>query len=56
MTTREISELPSVVLLDRVHLLLHRDTPCRVSLCLSEEAMLTVLVCQVQLCLEVVYR
>jgi hypothetical protein len=56
VTTREISKLPSAVLLDRVHLLLHRGTPCRVSLRLSEGARLTVLVCQVQLRLEVVYR
>src|SRR3954466_14062341 len=32
VTTGEVSELPGAVLLDRIHLQLHRDAPCRISL------------------------
>jgi hypothetical protein len=53
---RKISQLPCLVPLDRIHLLLHRDVPCRVSLRLSEGVGLAVLVRQVQLRLEVVHR
>jgi hypothetical protein len=53
---RKIRQHPCPVPLDRIHLLLHRGAPCRVSLRLSEGARLAVLMRQVQLCLEVVHR
>ena len=54
MTTREISKLPSAVLLNRIHLRLHRGTPCRVSLGLCERPRLAVVAREVQLRLQVV--
>jgi hypothetical protein len=52
--TREISKLPSAVLLIRIHLRLHRGTPCRVFLGLCERPRLAVVARKVQLPLQVV--
>jgi hypothetical protein len=49
MTMREISELPSVVRLNRVHLRLHRGTPSRMFLGLCERPRLTIIACKMQL-------
>ena len=54
VTTREISKLPGAVLLNRVHLRLHRGTPCRVFLGLREGPRLAVVARKVQLCLQIV--
>jgi hypothetical protein len=49
VTTREISKLPGVVLLNCVHLRLHRGTPCRMSLSLRERPRLAVVARKMQL-------
>jgi hypothetical protein len=54
VTTREISKLPSAVLLNCVHLRLHRGTPCHVSLGLCEGSRLAVVARKIQLCLQIV--
>jgi hypothetical protein len=54
VTTREISKLPGVVLLNCVHLRLHRGMPCRVSLGLCEGPRLTIVVRKIQLRLQIV--
>ena len=54
VTAREVGKLPSVVLHNRIHLRLHRGTPCHVSLGLCERPRLTVVAREVQLCLQVV--
>jgi hypothetical protein len=54
VTTREISKLSGAVLLNRIHLRLHRGTPCRVFLGLCERLRLTVIARKVQLPLQVV--
>jgi hypothetical protein len=56
VTTREISKLSGAVLLNRVHLRLHRGTPCRVSLGLCERQRLVVIARKVQLRLQVVWH
>jgi hypothetical protein len=53
MTTREISKLLGAVLLNYVHLRLHRGTPCRVSLGLCEGPRLAVVARKMQLRLQV---
>ncbi|KAG8094539.1 hypothetical protein GUJ93_ZPchr0012g20822 [Zizania palustris] len=53
---RKISQLPCLVPLDGVHLLLHCGTPGRVSFRLSEGTWLTVIVRQMQLCIELMLR
>jgi hypothetical protein len=54
VTTREISKLPGAVLLNCVHLRLHRGTPCRVSLGLYEGPRLAVVTQKMQPCLQIV--
>jgi hypothetical protein len=54
VTTREISKLSGAVLLNCVHLRLHRGTPCRVSLGLCEGPRLTVIARKMQLRLQIV--
>jgi hypothetical protein len=54
VTTREISKLPGAVLLNCVHLRLHRGTPCRVSLGLCDGPRLAVVARKMQLCLPIV--
>jgi hypothetical protein len=54
VSTREISKLPGAVLLNCVHLRLHRGTPCRVSLGLCEGPMLAVVARKMQLRLQIV--
>jgi hypothetical protein len=54
VTTREISKLPGAVLLNRIHLRLHRSTPCRVFLDLCERSRLAIVTRKVQLPLQVV--
>jgi hypothetical protein len=54
VTTREISKLSSAVLLNCVHLRLHRGTPCRVSLGLCERSRLIVIARKMQLRLQIV--
>jgi hypothetical protein len=54
VSTREISKLPGAVLLNYVHLRLHRSTPCRVSLDLRERPRLTVIARKMQLRLQIV--
>jgi hypothetical protein len=56
MTMREISKLPGAVLLNRIHLRLHRGTPCRVSLGLCDRPSLAVVARKVQLRLQVVWH
>jgi hypothetical protein len=51
VTTREISKLPGAVLLNCVHLRLHRGTPCHVSLGLCEGPRLFVVARKMQLLL-----
>jgi hypothetical protein len=53
LTTRKISKLPCALLLNYVHLRLHRGTPCRVSLGLYEGPMLAVVARKIQLCLQI---
>jgi hypothetical protein len=50
---REISKLLGVVLLNCVHLQLHRGTPCRVSLDLRERPRLTIVTRKMQLRLQI---
>jgi hypothetical protein len=54
VTTREISKLLGAVLLNCVHLRLHRGTPCCVSLGLYEGPRLAVVARKMQLCLQIV--
>jgi hypothetical protein len=54
VTTREISKLPGVVLLNCVHLRLHRGTSCRVSLGLRERMRIAVVARKMQLRLQIV--
>jgi hypothetical protein len=54
VTTREISKLSGAVLLNRIHLRLHRGTSCRVFLGLCERPRLAVVARKVQLSLQVV--
>jgi hypothetical protein len=54
VTTREISKLLDVVLLNCVHLRLHRGTPCRVSLGLRKRSRLAVITRKMQLRLQIV--
>jgi hypothetical protein len=54
VTTREISKLSGDVLLNIVHLQLHRNTPYCVSLDLHERSRLIVVACKMQLCLQIV--
>jgi hypothetical protein len=54
VTMREITKLPGVVLLNCIHLRLHRGTPCRVSLSLCEGPRLTVIARKMQLRLQIV--
>jgi hypothetical protein len=49
MTMREISELPSAVRLNCVHLRLHRGMPSRVFLGLHERPRLAIVACKMQL-------
>jgi hypothetical protein len=44
VTTREISKLPGAVLLNQMHLCIHRGTPCRVSLGLCERLRLAIVI------------
>jgi hypothetical protein len=53
VTTREISKLLGAVLLNHIHLRLHRGTPCRVFIGLCERPRLTVVARKVQLPLQV---
>jgi hypothetical protein len=53
VTTREISKLLGAVLLNCIHLRLHRGTPCRVFLGLYERPRLAVVARKVQLPLQV---
>jgi hypothetical protein len=53
VTTREICKLPGAVLLNRIHLRLHRGMPCRVFLGLCERPRLAVVARKVQLPLQV---
>ena len=53
VTTREVSKLQGAVLLNRIHLRLHRGTLCHVSLGLYEGLRLAVVAHKVQLCLQV---
>jgi hypothetical protein len=54
VTTWEISKLSGTVLLNCVHLRLHRDTPCHVPLGLYEGSRLTVVARKMQLRLQIV--
>jgi hypothetical protein len=54
VTTREISKLPGAILLNCVHLRLHRGTLCRVSLGLRERSKLAVVARKMQLRLQIV--
>jgi hypothetical protein len=54
VTTREISKLSGVVFLNRIHLCLHRGTPCHVFFGLCERSRLAVVARKVQLPLQVV--
>jgi hypothetical protein len=54
VTTREISKLPGVVLLNCVHFRLQCGTPCRVSLSLRERPRLTIVARKIQLHLQIV--
>jgi hypothetical protein len=54
VTTREISKLLGAVLLNRIHLCLHHDTPCRIFLGLCKRLRLAVITRKVQLPLHVV--
>jgi hypothetical protein len=54
VTTREISKLPGAVLLNCVHLRLHRGTACRVSLGLRERPRLAVVARKMQQHLQIV--
>jgi hypothetical protein len=54
VATRKVSKLLGAVLLDRIHLQLHRGAPCRVSLGLCKGSRLTVITRKVQLRLQVV--
>jgi hypothetical protein len=49
MTMREISELPSAVRLNCVHLQLHHDMPSRMFLSLRERPRITIVTCKMQL-------
>jgi hypothetical protein len=53
VTTREISKLLGVILLNCVHLRLHHGTPCHVSLDLRERPRLTVVARKMQLRLQI---
>lgn len=53
VAVRKISKIPGVVLLNSIHLLLHRDMPGYVAFRLGEEASLAI-VHEVQLCLNIV--
>jgi hypothetical protein len=53
VTTREISKLPGMVLLNCDHLQLHRGTPCRMSLSLRERSRLAFVTCKMQLRLQI---
>jgi hypothetical protein len=53
VTTREISKLPTAILLNCVHLRLHHGTPCCVSLDLRERPRLTVVARKMQLRLQI---
>jgi hypothetical protein len=54
VTTREINKLSGAVLLNRIHLRLHRGMSCRVFLGLCERPSLTVIARKMQLPLQVV--
>jgi hypothetical protein len=54
VTTREISKLPGAVLLNCVHLRLHRGTLCHMSLGLRERPRFTVVARKMQLRLQIV--
>jgi hypothetical protein len=54
VTTREISKLLGVVLLNRIHLCLHRGTSCRIFLGLYKGSRLTIVARKVQLPIQVV--
>jgi hypothetical protein len=54
VTTREISKLPGAVLLNCVHLQLHRDTPCSMSLSLRKRPRLAAVARKMQLRLHIV--
>ena len=51
VTTRKVSKLLGAILLNRIHLQLHRGAPCRVSLGLYKRSRLAVVTRKVQLCL-----
>jgi hypothetical protein len=53
VTTREVSKLTGAVLLNCIHLRLHRDTPCRMSLGLCKGSSLAVVARKMQLRLQI---